>query len=205
MIETYAVFDGDKLVQIYETADGLEGIKTSLKNEGIKGMAFLVPADFEGNIGQKKREFDAGWKLRSIKDRVKEGLTTLPAGKTVDEKTGEIRDKTTKEKIDTKEIEIPRGQKYDEKTDSLVEMLWAEKVSSGQYTKEEWMNTVVKPLRNFRIDEVDRIYCNPERWSSYDDAKKLTWSKYKQLLRDFPQSLTNVVEINEIKFPDFPK
>lgn len=205
MIETYAVFDGDKLVQIYETADGLEGIKTSLKNEGIKGMAFLVPADFEGNIGQKKREFDAGWKLRSIKDRVKEGLTTLPAGKTVDEKTGEIRDKTTKEKIDTKEIEIPRGQKLDVKTDTIVSMPWAERVASGQYTKEEWLNEVVRPMRNATLDEIDRVYCNPERWSGYSDTKKAEWSAYKQALRDLPASLATVSEPEEIAFPPMPK
>lgn len=205
MTETYAIFDGDELVQIYETADGIEGIKASIKNEGIKGTPFLVPTYFEGRIGQKKREFDTAWKLRPIKDRVKEGLTTLPAGKAIDEKTGELRDKTVKEKIDTGEIKIPRGQMFDANTDAIVSMPWVERVASGQYTKEEWLNEVVRPMRNCTLDEVDRVYCNPERWSGYSDTKKAEWSAYKQALRDLPASLATVSEPEDIAFPPMPK
>lgn len=43
----------------------------------------------------------------------------------------------------------------------------------------------LRQQRNILLAESD-VYVLPDRWGTYDDAKKLEWSTYRQALRDLP-------------------
>lgn len=194
MIETYAVIKDDEIIQVYETSEGRKGAAAAMGNEGLEGDLVLVPTPFEGLRGQARAEFDNGWRLRSLKDRVADGLVTLPSDETVDEETGERRKKTLKEKIDDGTTRLEPWQKYDAEADEIIVMPWAERIAAGTAAYEEWLDAVVRPYRNQLLYDTDVIYCNPERWWRYSDAEKAAWSSYKQALRDFPAAEVPVAE-----------
>lgn len=194
MVETYIVRARGKILQVYETQDGIAGVEASMRSEGIVGESVLVPTPFEGHRDQDEREFDADWKLRPIKDRVADGLVVLPPDQTVDEETGEVRPKTLKESIDDGTIELQSSQKYDPETESIIPKPWPERISDGPETYDDWLNAVVRPHRDALLLEADAIYCNPERWWGYSDEQKTTWSAYKQALRDFPAMKLQVID-----------
>lgn len=44
----------------------------------------------------------------------------------------------------------------------------------------------LRAMRNTRLANADLVYCNAERWSTYNDETKEAWAAYKQKLRDLP-------------------
>lgn len=194
MVETYIVRANGKILQVYETQDGLPGVEKSMKAEGLIGEIVLVPTPFDGHREQDEREFDADWKLRPIRDRVGDGLVTLPKTHTVDEETGEVRKKTLKESIDDGTTKLQPSQKYDPDKDTIIPKPWPERIADGPETYEDWLDAVVRPHRDGLLVEADTVYCNPERWWGYSDDQKTAWSAYKQALRDFPATKLQVVD-----------
>ncbi|MGD9679020.1 MAG: phage tail assembly chaperone [Vulcanibacillus sp.] len=204
MIQTYIVLNDDEITQIYETADGIEGAQASMVNENLTGTLIEVETPFEGNKGQKKGEFK-DWKLLPIKERVEKGFVTIDPMEIIDEKTGEIRKKTLKEQIDTNVKELLPYQKYDESKNEIVIMPWTERIEKGVSTLDDWLNEVIRPERDHLLNETDRVYCNPERWWSYSDEEKVKWSMYKKALKDFPATITKIVDdVTEIEWPKKP-
>jgi hypothetical protein len=206
MIETYAVIKNDEIIQVYETSDGAEGAVAAMENEGLEGDLVLVPTPFEGQQGQAKAGFTNDWKLRPLRDRVADGLVTLPSDMTVDAETGEARAKTLREKIEDGTTTIEPWQRYDNEINEIVARSWPERIAAGVATYEEWLDAVARPYRNHLLFEADSIYCNPERWWSYSDPQKAAWSAYKQVLRDFPATVIPIVEDSlTIDWPSKPE
>ena len=192
MVEAYIVLAEDTIQQVYETGDEIQGAEASMGNEGLVGALIKVPFPFEGLCGQKKAEFNPNWKLRPLKDRVAEGLVTIPPAETVDEETGVLRRKTLKELIDTGVRVLESYEKYVD--NEVVIKSWEERIAEKIASYEEWLSQVVRPHRNYLLTETDSVYCNPERWWGYSDEQKADWSAYKQALRDFPSESLNVVD-----------
>lgn len=48
----------------------------------------------------------------------------------------------------------------------------------------------LREKRNKLLYESD-IYVHSDRWSSYDDAKKIEWTTYRQALRDLPANTSD--------------
>ena len=50
---------------------------------------------------------------------------------------------------------------------------------------------LLRNKRNKLLNEVDLIWCNAERWTSYTEVQRQEWSLYKQALRDFPDNCSD--------------
>lgn len=195
-MQTFIVHKDKKILRVYETSQGLEGVELSIQNEGITGTIVEVPNLFKGFPNQDIREFTLDWDLKSLKDRVQ--YRTIPDDEIYDEVEDKIRKKTLKEKVDSGLETLDPDMKLNEDGTEKIRKSWTELIAEKLKTYDEWISQIVRPYRNILLAETDTIYCNPERWWGYSDEQKTAWSHYKQQLRDFTQQELEVVNGVEV-------
>lgn len=185
-----------------------KGVVSSLQYEGITAYDEIKPIPneyFAGKVGNDIREFDSNYDLLPEIERMKSGYLTIPKGKKMNEKKTELIDKTVKEKIDDGEIELNEYQKYDEETKEIRAKKNSELFSDGLLTLEDYINSYVRPQRNYLLDRVDIVHCNALNLIKMSDAKKQEWETYKQKLKDLPDNVTEVKDNVEELFPVMPE
>ena len=78
-VEVYTVLKDNKIIAVYHTSDGIEGIHASIHNQGLDHDNIIkVPNDFVGYKGQHIEEFDSNHRLKSLQERVTLGHVELP-------------------------------------------------------------------------------------------------------------------------------
>ena len=136
MIERYIVLKDSKIVRVYETSQGIDGINSSLKFEKIEDHdeVRLIPDYFRSaRPGMDIREWDERLALRPLADRVSDGLVVVPENYKVEGES--IVPMTVEDKVAAGTMEIPKTMKAVGK--EIVKMTDAEIVSNGIMTQKE--------------------------------------------------------------------
>lgn len=54
---------------------------------------------------------------------------------------------------------------------------------------------IMRKIRNILLDMLDTQYGNADTWENMTSVKKQVYRAYKQMLRDIPQTFTNVEDV----------
>lgn len=84
-VKRYVVIKDKKILRDYHTAQGVEGIHSSIQTEGIECDEIKeVPISCKYSVNTDIREYDQNGKLRPLSVRVHEGLVVPPDGCVLD-------------------------------------------------------------------------------------------------------------------------
>lgn len=153
-IQTYIVTKNNKILRVYRTTQGQDGILKSLQYEKIYDYDSIekVTNEYEGVSGMDVREIDTQGKVRPEEERIIEGLIPPPKGKKV--LHGAVVDKTTLEKIRDGEIEIGSHEVYDEATDTIRPKTREEMFSPEELQRMEEEQLIQEEMRKIAIERL---------------------------------------------------
>ena len=136
-METYLVLKQNKILSVYKTSQGKNGVLESLKNEKIIDYDEIrkIENDTEHATGADIREYDAKGFLRPLIDRAKKGLANLDKHLKID--GDKIVEKSIEEKIFDEVIKLDDYHIYDNDKKEIRLKTQQELLSSGIITQEE--------------------------------------------------------------------
>jgi len=78
-IQSYCVTQNNTIIRIYETTQGVDGVKASLKAESIDDFDAIteIPSDTTIRQGEDIRSYDENHLLRPLQDRIDDGIIVL--------------------------------------------------------------------------------------------------------------------------------
>jgi hypothetical protein len=136
-METYLVLKQNKILRVYKTSQGKNGVLESLKNEKIIDYDEIrkIENDTEHATGADIREYDAKGFLLPLIDRAKKGLANLDKHLKID--GDKIVEKSIEEKIFDEVIKLDDYHIYDNDKKEIRPKTQQELLSSGIITQEE--------------------------------------------------------------------
>ncbi|MGE5494625.1 MAG: hypothetical protein ACM3S4_04920 [Burkholderiales bacterium] len=161
--------DGGLITGVHESQEIIT--EETFKGTLYEGQAVIeVPEDKAANISSGKYlgEYDAAWNLRPLAQRVAEGLVVIPADHVVDGE--EIREMTTKEKIDAGLITVDEGYVLD--GDTIRPMTIPEKIAAGIASEDD-----------FKAAEAARLQAELNTLYAWFDEYDKQIAQYQRCLR----------------------
>lgn len=118
MIKDYIAIKDGKVLRLFQTAQGREGVEKSIQRLGLNVDEIReVPVQSDCRSGEDLRKYDAGYKYRPLKDQFADGLIEIPDTMTIH--GNKVVKKTLKELIDTGVRKLQEWEYYDPETDSV--------------------------------------------------------------------------------------
>ena len=129
----FAVIKDNKIIATFHTADGIDGVKKSIGNVSYDSIEETPVELYDVKQGMDRREFDKGFWLKKLSERVRDGHIEVPHGNKLHEET--IIPMTLQEKAQSGLVELPARHKAI--GNDIIPMTDPEIVASKQATQKQ--------------------------------------------------------------------
>ncbi|HRZ27146.1 MAG TPA: hypothetical protein P5295_10090 [Spirochaetota bacterium] len=195
-LQSYCVIKNNKIIRVYETTQGVDGIKASLKAESIDDFDSIteIPSDTAIQQGEDIRSYDENHQLRPLQDRIDDEIIVVGNDEKIVD--GTIVKKSIFELIRDGIEKCPAGMKIetidvsDQYPDGLMLRLKTldEQVQDGEISAQRAYNIKLNDCHQNRktayINESDGLFFDWQR----DEATKEEWlAKVAEIKERFPK------------------